>query len=95
VLGFSSAMCLTLMLTLPLLLSAPDDTHRMTAGMMAISYSCAVAVPVVSGLSWDASGVPAVAFIPIALANLLLIFLAPGVGMRRPARTSVGDARGT
>ena len=35
--------------------------------MFTISYSCAVIVPVVSGLVWDATGVPAMAFVPIAL----------------------------
>jgi CP family cyanate transporter-like MFS transporter len=76
VLGFSGAASLTLMLTLPSLLSAPGDTHRMTAAMFTISYSCAVIVPVLSGLSWDASGIPAMAFVPIGLCNFLLIGLA-------------------
>jgi MFS transporter, CP family, cyanate transporter len=76
VLGFSGAASLTLMLTLPSLMSAPSDTHRVTAGMFTISYSCAVFVPVLSGLSWDVSGVPAMAFVPIGLCNFLLIGLA-------------------
>jgi CP family cyanate transporter-like MFS transporter len=45
--------------------------------MFTISYSCAVIVPVVSGLAWDATGVPAVAFIPIAMGSVLIIVLAP------------------
>jgi hypothetical protein len=36
-------------------------------------------VPVVSGLSWDASGIPAAAFVPIGLSNFLLIGLAPTI----------------
>jgi MFS transporter, CP family, cyanate transporter len=76
VLGFSGGASLTLMLTLPPLLSAPGDTHRVTAGMFTISYSCAVIVPVLSGLSWDVSGIPAMAFVPIGLCNFLLIGLA-------------------
>jgi MFS transporter, CP family, cyanate transporter len=75
-LGFSGAASLTLMLTLPPLLSAPGDTHRVTAGMFTISYSCAVIVPILSGLSWDVSGIPAMAFLPIGLCNFLLIGLA-------------------
>jgi MFS transporter, CP family, cyanate transporter len=81
-LGFSCAASLTLMLTLPPLLSAPGDSHRMTAGMMTISYSVAVIVPFLSGLSWDTSGVPAAAFIPIGLCNVLLIGFAPTIGIR-------------
>jgi len=76
-LGFSGAVTLTLMLTLPALLSDPDDVHRTTAAMFTISYSCAVLVPIVSGFFWDASGIPAMAFVPIGLCNLLLIMLAP------------------
>jgi CP family cyanate transporter-like MFS transporter len=79
VLGFSGAASLILFLTLPPLVSAPGDTHRMTAGMFTISYLCAVIVPILSGLSWDASGVPALAFIPIGLCNFLLIGLAPTI----------------
>jgi MFS transporter, CP family, cyanate transporter len=85
VLGFSCGTSLTLLLALPPLLSAPGDTHRMTAGIFTISYSCAVIVPVVSGVSWDASGIPATAFIPIGLGNLLLIALAPGVRAGAPS----------
>jgi CP family cyanate transporter-like MFS transporter len=81
-LGFSCAATLTLLLTLPPLLSAPGDTHRMTAGLLTISYSCAVIVPILSGLSWDASGIPAVAFIPIGLCNFLLTGLASTVRTR-------------
>lgn len=79
VLGFACGGTLILLLSLPPLVSAPADTHRMTAGMFTISYSCAVMVPVVSGLLWDRSGIAAVAFVPIALGNLLLAGLAARV----------------
>jgi CP family cyanate transporter-like MFS transporter len=85
-LGFSGAASLTLMLTLPPLLSPPGDTHRVTAGMFTISYSCAVIVPILSGLSWDMSGIPALAFIPIGLCNFLLIGLASTIPI--PSRAS-------
>ena len=52
--------------------------------MFTISYSCAVIVPIISGLAWDASGIPAVAFAPIGLCAFLLIGLAPT--LPRPAR---------
>lgn len=79
VLGFAAAGVLVLLLALPPLLSAPGDIHRMTAGIFTISYSCAVVVPILSGLSWDATGVPAVAFIPVTLCNFMLIGLAPTI----------------
>ena len=81
-LGFSGAVTLTLMLALPPLMSAREDVPRVTAAMFTISYSCAVIVPVISGLVWDASGIPAVAFVPIAACNILLIALAPTVRVR-------------
>jgi len=78
-LGFSGATTLTLMLTLPALVSAPEDVHRTTAAMFTISYSCAVLVPIVSGYAWDTSGIPAMAFVPIGVCNFLLIALAAGI----------------
>ena len=83
-LGFSGAATLTLLLALPPLLSPPEDIHRTTAAMFTISYSCAVIAPVISGLAWDASGIPAVAFAPIGLFAFLMIGLAST--LPRPAR---------
>lgn len=87
-LGFSCATTLVLLLSLPPLVTAPADTHRMTAGMLTISYSCAVIVPVLSGLLWDASAIAAVAFVPIGLCNLLLT----GVAASVPAAIRKGGA---
>jgi MFS transporter, CP family, cyanate transporter len=87
VLGFAAAAILVLMLALPPLLTDPDDVHRMSAGMFTISYSCAVIVPIVSGLGWDLSGIPVVAFAPIGLSGLLLIALAPTIRLKREAAT--------
>jgi CP family cyanate transporter-like MFS transporter len=88
VMGFAAAAILVLMLALPPLLSPPDDVHRISAGMFTISYSCAVIVPIVSGLGWDLSGVPAVAFVPIGLSALLLIGLAPTIRFSRDVAQS-------
>jgi MFS transporter, CP family, cyanate transporter len=75
--GFAASAVLILMLALPPLLSAPEDVPRVAAGMFTISYSCAVIVPIASGLVWDATGVPATGFVPIALAALLIVVFAP------------------
>jgi CP family cyanate transporter-like MFS transporter len=56
----------------------------MTAAMFTISYSCAVIAPIISGLAWDASGIPAAAFAPIGLFACLMIGLAST--LPRPAR---------
>jgi CP family cyanate transporter-like MFS transporter len=87
--GFSAAALLILVLALPPLLNPPADVPRMAAGMFTISYSCAVIVPILSGLAWDLTGVPAAAFVPMALSVLLMIGLAPTLGLasRTPAAT--------
>jgi MFS transporter, CP family, cyanate transporter len=87
--GFSAAALLILVLALPPLLNPAQDVPRMAAGMFTISYSCAVIVPILSGLAWDLTGVPAAAFAPMALSVLLMIGLAPTLGLasRTPAAT--------
>jgi CP family cyanate transporter-like MFS transporter len=77
--GFAAAAILVLVLALPPLLAQPGDVHRVTAAMFTISYSCAVIVPVISGLAWDLSGIAGLAFVPIVLAGLLLAVLAPSI----------------
>jgi CP family cyanate transporter-like MFS transporter len=72
-LGFAAAATLVLMLALPPLLSDPEDVHRLSAAMFTISYSCAVIVPIISGVLWDVTGVPAAAFVPIGLSTFLLM----------------------
>lgn len=81
-LGFAAAAVLVLMLALPPLLSPPEDVHRTAAAMFTISYSCAVITPVLSGLAWDLTGVPAMAFLPIGLCVLLLVVPATRLTIR-------------
>ena len=82
--GFSASSILILVLALPPLLSPPDDVHRVTAAMFTISYTCAVVIPIISGVLWDISGLAALAFAPIAISGLLLIVLASAVSHVRP-----------
>jgi CP family cyanate transporter-like MFS transporter len=77
--GFAASAILILVLALPPLLSPPDDVHRVTAAMFTISYSCAVIVPVISGLAWDLTGIAGTAFLPIALCGAVLVILAPAI----------------
>jgi CP family cyanate transporter-like MFS transporter len=85
--GFAASAILILILALPPLLSAPDDVHRVTAAMFTISYSCAVIVPVISGLAWDISGIASLAFVPIAICGIILVVLAPAINHVRKARS--------
>jgi CP family cyanate transporter-like MFS transporter len=83
--GFACAATLILIFALPPLLSAPDDVHRVSAAMFTISYSCAVIVPVISGMAWDLSGIASFAFVPIGLCGFVLVMLAPAINHVRPA----------
>jgi Cyanate permease len=74
--GYAAATVLILMLGLPPLLSPPEDVHRTAAAMLTIGYSCAVVIPIFSGIFWDFTGVPAMAFLPIAICAFVLIVLA-------------------
>ena len=77
VLGFCCAAVLVLALALPPLLYPPEDVARVSAAMFTLSYGCAVIVPIISGVLWDLSGIPALAFVPIGLCAVLLIAWTP------------------
>ncbi len=81
--GVSTASVLILVLALPPLLNRAEDVPRMAAGMFTISYSCAVIVPILSGIAWDLTGLPATAFVPMAMIALLMIGLAPTLGLTK------------
>ena len=70
--GFSTAMTFAVMLALPPRLSAPGDVHRTAAGMFTISYTLAVIIPTLSGALWDLTGIPWMAFLPLAVCAVLL-----------------------
>ena len=80
--GFFGAGILVLILALPPLISAPGDVARTSAGMFTISYSCAVIVPIISGLVWDLTGRAGSAFVPIALCAVAVVALAPTLRLR-------------
>jgi CP family cyanate transporter-like MFS transporter len=65
-LGFSDAAALILGLTLPPLLCRAEDVARTSAGTFTLSYGGAVAIAIISGAAWDLSGIPALAFVPLA-----------------------------
>ncbi len=69
--GCFGAAILVLILALPPLISPPEDVHRVASGMFAISYSCAVIVPIIGGVLWDLTGWPLAPFIPIGVCALV------------------------
>ena len=80
-LGFSDAAALILGLTLPPLLCRPEDVARTSAGTFTLSYGGAVGISVISGAAWDLSGIPALAFVPLAACAIGLAAIP--VGLRR------------
>ncbi|MFL5039372.1 MAG: hypothetical protein ACJ8D0_06130, partial [Xanthobacteraceae bacterium] len=89
VIGFFGAVTLVLILALTPIISAPGDVARTASGIFTISYSCAVAVPIISGIAWDMTGRSGAAFVPIAICALAVVALAPfiRVGDKSPANT--------
>lgn len=82
-LGFAAGAAFALGLTLPPLLSTPQEVARVSAAMFTIAYACTVVVAVVCGTAWDTTGAPRFAFLPIALAVLPSIVLAPTIRFDR------------
>lgn len=86
VLGFAAGAAFALGLTLPPLLSKPEEVARVSAAMFTISYGSALVVSVLSGAAWDLTGGARFAFLPIAVAALPSILIVPT--MRFGRRTS-------
>lgn len=79
VLGCANAVALVLALALPAILGAPQDVHRLSAAMFTVSFPCAVLFPILGGYVWDATGIPALAFAPVALGGAAIMTLARGL----------------
>lgn len=80
--GCFGAAILVLVLALPPIIAAPQDVARTSAGIFTVSYSCAVIVPIISGIIWDLTGSPVAAFIPMVLCCIMTTSLAPTVAVR-------------
>jgi CP family cyanate transporter-like MFS transporter len=85
-LGFSDAAALILGLTLPALLCRPADVARTSAGMFTLSYGGAVVIAVISGAAWDLSGVPALAFVPLAACAAGMTAISIAMRLKRELR---------
>jgi CP family cyanate transporter-like MFS transporter len=86
VVGFAAGAAFALGLTLPPLLSKPEEVARVAAAMFTISYGITVVVSLICGALWDASGTARAAFLPIAIATLWPIVLIPTIKFYRASR---------
>ena len=85
-LGGSSALVFTLGIALPPLLARPGEVARLTGMTISLTYAVAFVGPLIGGQLWDLIHLPAVAFLPVALASILLIIL----GTLLPSRAAFG-----
>jgi CP family cyanate transporter-like MFS transporter len=85
-LGGSSAFVFTLGIALPALLALPHEVARLTGITISLTYAVAFVGPFVGGQLWDFTSIPAMAFLPVGIASVLLILL----GILLPSRARFG-----
>ncbi len=85
-LGGSSALVFTLGIALPPLLARPQEVGRLTGITLSLIYGVAFVGPFVGGALWDLFHLPALAFLPVAIASAALIVL----GALLPSRATFG-----
>jgi len=85
-LGGSGALVFTLGIALPPLLASPLEVGRLAGITLSLTYGVAFVGPFIGGALWDHFNVPALAFVPVVVASILLIVL----GALLPSRSSFG-----
>jgi len=85
-LGGSGALVFTLGIALPPLLASPQEVGRLAGITLSLTYGVAFVGPFIGGALWDHFNVPALAFVPVVIASVLLIIL----GALLPSRSSFG-----
>jgi CP family cyanate transporter-like MFS transporter len=83
-LGGSSALVFTLGIALPPILARSGEAARLTGMTISLTYAVAFVGPLIGGQLWDLFQLPAVAFLPVAFASILLIVL----GTLLPSRSA-------
>ncbi len=76
IIGFGAAYFLIWSLALPPLLAAPEDVHRLSAGVFTLGYTASFVVPLLGGLAWDVTHNPAVAFAPVGFGAATVLLMA-------------------
>src|SRR5439155_15892858 len=85
-LGGSGALVFTLGIALPPLLASPHEVGRLAGITLSLTYGVAFIGPFIGGALWDLFNVPALAFVPVVIASVMLIVL----GALLPSRASFG-----
>jgi MFS transporter, CP family, cyanate transporter len=76
-LGFCAAYVLTVSFALPALLAPREEVARLASGTFTLGYSISFVTTLLSGAAWDATHFPAIAFLPILSAALIVAVLGP------------------
>jgi CP family cyanate transporter-like MFS transporter len=88
--GMACSALLTLGMALPPLLARnPDDVARILAAALAISYTYAMLISLLSGMAWDIGGMAVFAFLPVAIAAIPILFTIWTI----PLESAPGNAR--
>lgn len=85
-LGSGSSFVFVLGIALPALLADRASVARLTGATLTLSYGVAILGPLLGGAFWDIAHQPEWAFLPVAIAGLLLIIL----GATLPSRANFG-----
>ena len=85
-LGGSGALVFTLGIALPPLLANPREVGHLTGITLSLTYGVAFVGPFVGGALWDLFNLPALVFVPVLIASVMLIAL----GALLPSRASFG-----
>ena len=89
VVGLAAGAAFALGLSLPPLLSKPEEVARVAAAMFTISYGATVVVSLLCGALWDITATARAAFLPIIVATIVPIVLIPTIRFDRSARAGV------
>jgi MFS transporter, CP family, cyanate transporter len=85
-LGGSGALVFTLGTALPPLLASPQEVGRLTGITLSLTYGVAFVGPFIGGALWDLFNLPALVFVPVLIASIMLVVL----GALLPSRASFG-----
>lgn len=91
VIGFCCAFGLVLSLALPPLVAEAAEVHHVSAGMFAAGYAYSFLLPLLGGVAWDVTHLPAAAFLP-AFAGSATTFAA-ALGLPPRAGSGSGEIR--
>jgi MFS transporter, CP family, cyanate transporter len=93
VVGMATSITMTAVLALPPLLVEPDDVPRTAAGMLTISYTCAIIIPTICGALWDLTGQSWTTFVLPCICCIGLTVIGAMVARHPPAAEKLSVQR--